>query len=178
MSVAAMIETDHGECFRLWHEDGLMGGQGIESFLNVLINYCFEDEDDARSQEVDDWFAQLESVSGQSICELTKPLRTGFYYGSWEYTEDEYERFLTQARDMPLSEAEFKQMLRHVDSTWVPADKVLDMVTTLIDLLMGTDLEATWWYDPQETLDDFRALKQAVEIANRAPECKMRIQFS
>jgi hypothetical protein len=55
---------------------------------------------------------------------------------------------------------------------------MLNVVTTLVDLLTETDLEATWWYDPQGTLDDFRALKEAVEIANRAPECKMRIQFS
>ena len=178
MSVEATIETEYGERLLVWRASGFPGGQGVESFLNVLINYCFEDEGDVRSQEVDDWFARLESVSGQSICELTKPLRTGFYYGTWGYTEDEYERFLVEARDMPLSEAEFKQRLRHIDSTWVPADKMLNVVTTLVDLLTETDLEATWWYDPQGTLDDFRALKEAVEIANRAPECKMRIQFS
>lgn len=178
MSVEATIETEYGERLLVWRANGFPGGQGVESFLNVLINYCFEDEDDIRSLEVDDWFAKLEAVSEQSICELTKPLRTGFYYDSWEYTEDEYERFLAQARDMPLSEAEFKHMVQHVASTWVPADKMLNTVATLLDLLTVTGLEATWWYDPQGTLDDFRSLKEAVEIANRAAKCRIRIKFS
>lgn len=177
MSVEATIETEYGERLLVWHVNGYPGGQGVESFLNVLVDYCFENENNVRPQEVDNWFAKLESALGRSICELTKPLRTGFYYGSWEYAEEEYERFLAQARDMPLSEEEFKQTLHQLAKTWVPVKEMLHMVTVLVDLLVKADLEATWWYDPEDTLADFQALKEAVELANRGPDCKMRIQF-
>lgn len=178
MSIEATVESSYGERLLLWHTDGIPGGGQIDSFLNVLVNYCFEDKNDIRSQEVDHWFSKIEAITKQSICELTKPLRTGFYYGSWEYTEKEYDRFLSHARDMPLSEDDFKQTLQHVAKTWVDAEEMLNMVNTLIDLFEKAELEATWWCFSNETLADFLALKEAVEIVNRGPTCKLRIQFT
>lgn len=176
MSVAAMIETDHGECFRLWHDDGLMGGQGIASFLRSLLIYC--DKDDSDFEETRQWFARLDLVSEIPLCELAKPLLTGHYFGYWDYGEDEYEYFSSRSRNLPLSEEEFKQTIQKLRKLWIPANDMLNVADGIIKIFMKADLEATWWYDPQETLDDFRALKKTVEIANRAPECIMRIQFS
>jgi hypothetical protein len=174
MSVEATIETEYGERILLWYPNGLLGGKAIASFLGVLDLYCLGSD---KFQDVRHWFARLESVSGVSICDLTAPIIIGHYYGSWNYTEEEYERFSVWAAAMPLSEEEFKQTLRQLANTWVPAEEMLDMATILVDLLTKTDLEATWWYDPEDTLADFRALREAVAIANRGPECKLRIQF-
>jgi hypothetical protein len=174
MSVEASVETEYGERLLLWHPNGLLGGKPIASFLGVLDLYCLGSN---KFEDVRHWFARLESVSDVSICDLTAPLIIGHYFGSWEYTEEEYERFSAQAREIPLSEEEFKQTLHQLAKTWVPVKEMLHMVTVLVDLLVKADLEATWWYDPEDTLADFRALKEAVEIANRGPDCKMRIQF-
>ncbi len=176
MSVVAMIETEYGEYLRLWHDDGLMGGAFIASFLRSLSIYC--DKDDSDFVETRQWFAKLESFSEISLCELTNPLMKGHYYGDWNYGEYEYERFSKDSRDMPLSEEEFKETIRKLAKIWVPANDMLNMAVTIINILATANLEATLWYDPNETLDDFLALKDAVKKVNRAPECKMRIRFS
>lgn len=176
MSVEATVETEHGERLLLWHPNGLLGGNPIASFLLSLSIYCDKDDDDF--EETREWFSRLESVSEVSLCELAQPLLSGRYFGDWDYREDEYERFSAQNQGRPLSKAEFKQILQQLANMWVPVEEMLNVVTILVDLLAKADLEATGWYDPQDTLADFLALKEAVEIANRAPECRIRIQFS
>jgi hypothetical protein len=175
MSVEATVETEHGERILLWHPNGLLGGKAIASFLGALDLYCLGSD---KFEDVRHGFARLESVLGGSICDLTAPLVNGHYYGSWDYVEEDYERFSAQNQGRPLSKAEFKQILQQLANMWVPVEEMLHMVTILVDLLAKADLEATGWYDPQDTLADFLALKEAIEIANRAPDCKMRIQFS
>ena len=179
MSFEAAVETPYGERLLLWHSDGLPGGKAILAFLNVLIRYCSGDElEDETDSEIRRWFAQLESSWEQSLCELVSPLQRSCYYGFWDYREDEYERYLADARDLQLSEEEFQQTLRFVDSRWVPAEEMLKMLDAFLNLLNQADLEENWWYHPNHTLEDFVILRETLEIAARAGrETKVRIQF-
>jgi hypothetical protein len=179
MSFEAAVETRYGERLLLWNSDGLAGGKAILAFLNVLLRYCSGDElEDETDSEIKQWFAKIEAFSELSVCKLTKPLQNSFYHGFWNYREDEYSYYLARSRAMQLSEEEFQRQLEFVDSRWVPAEEMLNMLDVFIDLLEQADLEENWWYHPDDTLKDFVMLRDAVRIAGRAgPGTKIRVQF-
>lgn len=178
MSVEATIETEYGEKLLLWRTDGFLGGNGIVAFLRSLLIYC--DADDVDFEETREWFTNLDSISEIPLCELAKPLLTGHYFGHWDYGEDEYEHFSNRSRDLPLSEAEFKQTIQKLRKIWVPAKDMLNMADGVIHILTTDGLNTTSWLSLslEEIINDFHALKEACKIATRVPACKLRIQFS
>ena len=179
MSFEVAVETRYGERLLLWHSNRLPGGKAIVAFLNALMRYCSGDQlEDETDTQIKQWFARIELLSGQSICELVEPLQSCCYHGFWDYKEDEYERYLLNPRDTQLSEEAFQQTLRFVDSRWVPVQEMLNMLETLLDLLRRAEPDGNWWYHPAHTLEDFVILKKTLEIAARAGrETEVRIQF-
>jgi hypothetical protein len=173
MGFVASIETDIGDNLRLLHADGQLGGKALSSLLTALGNLCPETDD----RELHVWFERLESHAGISICMLTAPLLGAWYAGEWDYRDDEYDIFRHRSVQMALSEEEFKQTLQQIAARWGDIEQLHTATDVLLQSLTEAQLEATWWYDPDWTLRDLRALAQTFTLAAERHATQARIKF-
>lgn len=170
----AAIETDIGEVLNVLYDEGGIGGKSILSFLTGLSLYCPKSD----NLEVVEWFSRLEVHPPDSLCQLTQLLRQSFYSGDWSYSENEYEFFVHRSPYGSVTEDNFKETIRQIKQKWVDAEGLLTNINELVELLVESNLEATWWYEPKATETDFQALSQTLSLAIKRRAQKVRIKFT
>lgn len=175
MSFSAIVELDNGDSFHVLHDDGSIGGYAVESFLNVLQNFCLDGE--PAYDEIRQWFGKLQSISQEPVCRMVQPLLQCIYFGQWDYDEEDYELFLSQSPAMPLSKKEFLNTLRTIEQTWIDLPTLQTALENLISLLAASQLEGNWWYQPQTTEADFLAVAETIRKHSSGSAGKIRIQF-
>ncbi len=176
MGFVASVETDVGDYLRVLHPDGQLGGKPLLSLLTALSDFCSASSDTARDLRT--WFVHLEAHLQGSICTVIAPLLHAHYDGEWDYRADEYALFQQRSPQMPLTEAEFRQILDQIAVRWGELEQVRSAVTTLLQVLTDVQPEATWWYDPDWTLRDLQALSQTLSLAGERQARQVRIQFT
>jgi hypothetical protein len=174
MGSVASIETDVGDNLRLLHPEGHLGGKALLSLLTALGNFCPTTDD----RELRAWFARLEAHTKISICALAESLMGAWYAGDWDYREDEYFIFQHRSPHTSLTEEEFKRTLQHIAERWGDLELLRTTTNLLLHILTIAQLEETWWYHPDWTLRDLRALAHALSLAAERQAARVRIQFT
>ena|SRR5258706_2157821 len=174
MGFVASIETDVGDCLRLLHPDGQLGGKALLALLTALGNLCpTTDDHDLRA-----WFGRLEAHAERPICTLTASLMGAWYAGDWDYRDDEYSIFQHRSPEMPLTEQDFKRMLNQVAERWGDIEQLRTTTDVLLGALRAAQLEETWWYHPVWTLRDLDALTHTFRLAAERYARRARIRFA
>ncbi len=65
---------------------------------------------------------------------------------------------------MPLTEDEFKKAIQQTEEAFRDITSLLTVVNEFLRLLTETELEPTWWYVPEATENDFRALAETLSF--------------
>jgi len=171
MSFVAFVETDAGDPLRVRHSDGRLGGNALVTFLVPSSTYCSGAK---VPSEVQQWFSKFEVETKGAICLLAE----AFYSGNWDYGEDEYEEFLRDSPELLLTQEEFKKTIRQVMQKWVDIEHLLASVNKLINIFESANFEASPWYDPKWTLNDFQALSRTLSLAVERGAKRARIKFT
>jgi hypothetical protein len=169
MSFVAFVETDNSDPLRVRHSDGRLGGNALVTFLVPLSAYCSGIK---VPSEVQQWFSKFEVEAKGEICILAE----AFYGGKWDYNEDEYEKFLRESPELPLTQEEFKKTIREVMQKWADIQRLLTSVNKLISMFERANLDASPWYDPKWTMNDFQALAQTLSLAVERGAKRARIK--
>lgn len=174
----ADVETDIGERLSVRRSDGHFGGNATLSMILGINQYCSDTDTTNNSVDMQNWFLALENRAGVSICELSKTLMHSFYSGEWEYKEDEYLLYQKRTRDMQLTEERFVATVRHVRNLWVDANTLTTNLNQLISLLIESNSEPTWWYEPRQSETDLIALSQTLATVLARGAKQVRIKFT
>jgi hypothetical protein len=175
MGFVASVETDVGDYLRVLHPDGQLGGKPLLSFLTALGDLCSARGD--TDPDLRTWFMRLEAHLQAPICMAIAPLLNAHYDGEWDYRADEYPLFRQRSPHMPLTEAEFQQILNQIALRWGEIEQVQSAATLLFEVLTAVQPEATWWFDPDWTIRDLEALSQTLTLAGERQARLVRIQF-
>ncbi len=169
MSDFAYLETDVSEKIRIALPDGRVVGKLLSGFLLAMLNFLTISNPD---KEIKNWFQLLKNQTP----DIT-PFSNIWYGGEWDYSEDDYEKFLNDAPQMQIPKEEFLSIIRQVKTKWSDVDIIYDIVKSLNLLLSKNSFPPTWFYIPGETEKELKALENALLKAKHIGAKKIRIQF-
>ncbi|NJL33740.1 MAG: hypothetical protein HC893_07625 [Chloroflexaceae bacterium] len=176
MGYRATVETNTGDRLRLFLADGRIGGNALFTFLEAMYS-VYSESNIAQTTDLQEWVTHLEDLHRLSMHNVTRPIISSYYTGDWTYTEDEYILFQLRSPALSISEIEFKTAIGQVEKKWTSIAVVRPRVNELLDILPQRT-EATWWYHPQYTTEDLRALEQNLLLAEKRFAEEFRIQFT
>lgn len=174
MSFRASIETNISQDFQILLPTGQIGGNALMAFLIPLTNFCLDDND----VSIKSWLNNIPLSHHRSICDLIQSLSQAHFSGDWAYNEDEFTLFQSHNPDYMLAEEEFKQIIHQMDMKWTNIQILVTDLADLLDVLTKGNPPATWWYDPQGTIQDIFALYNTLQQAVNQGASLARIKFS
>ena len=150
------VEGDNGEVISI---SGY--GKTLLSYLTPLNVYCFiEQESNPMYLEL----AHLVSEAGDILCPLTELFFDKMVSGDlpYGYTEDEYQRYITEMQDTLLTEDQFRQGIAHYTQAWCDISILKSAVLDVLAVHQRVELPETWWYHPVTTPEAFQAVYDAL----------------
>ncbi len=169
MGFSLYLEVDNGELLQILRPDGGFGGNGLVNFINMYSDY--EDHYQKDSDEYR-WFKKIEGLTNTNL----RIFWDIVYAGEWNYGEEEYERFKKCAKYNPFEdEEEYRRTIRAIHDLWKPIDDIIEAVKEILRVLaeMG---EATYWFSPVDTVQDFEGLLQTLFLAKQRYGVDVRLK--
>lgn len=176
---SASIHTDRGEEFALLHPDGFPGGKALLTFVHALERYNDAIQANAlpsagSARQIVEWFSQLSAGAGESISQLGQHLSNSYFVG--EYNQAECALLMEKAGSSEIREYA-ERMFAEIGNQWVNLEPLLEDVEALLRLLVDSNVDSIWFYDPDHTLSDFQTLLETLELAKTRKATRIVIQF-
>src|SRR6185369_6478377 len=154
MSITASVEVKKGVFLPL--NGKIESSKAIATLiLEPLSSYCFKDEE--QPDEIDIWFSELTSRMTENICLIVQ----AEYDGNWNYSENEYERYLNDKK------IEFEQAKNFVLPDWIigrpGSDKYLQTVRSREFIIMTEGEFSEACKDNERTWTNTKALKLCID---------------
>jgi len=151
-------------------------------FTAPLLNYCYYRAGGSTAnqeewfEEIAEWFDNVTSGMRENLCLIGQAIH------GWEYSADDYERYLSDsANDAPslrLSKKHFLQECQAVEEKWTDTDALKRVIDDLIRVIDEIRPRETWWYDESNTLTDLRLLSQTLNAAMQMGYRQVRLYCS
>jgi hypothetical protein len=174
MSDFLLLETDTEQLreIKIVFENGLTAGKAILTFLSTLS--CYLDSKTSIENDAMEWFSSIEILISNIGC-----LTNSRYHGDWNYSCDEYERFLTETSLISITKERFISSVRQVEEKWKDIREIDETVTKLISLLQSNPekYKNTWFFDHHYTLGEFIALSGCLQMGIKQGAKKVRLSF-
>jgi hypothetical protein len=97
------------------------------------------------------------------LCSTVNNLLRATFVGEWLYTENDYQKYLSDNPDHSLTESEFQLSVKSEQESWVQVAFLKINVEILQTLLSGTSIRNVDVSVKNETIADFEALYHAIE---------------
>ena len=170
MGFFVYLETNKGDYIPIKQPSGGPAGDALLSFLVTLWNVCNEKEQNPETKE---WFKKLQKDGNQAICKLANV----FYSGNWDYSENEYQRYLNESPQIPLSEDDFIATLSQLKEKWISLVVMEEITTTIYKLLTTGGINSDAWYAPEYSIEDFQGLLTKLSEVRRHGVKEVRLHF-
>jgi hypothetical protein len=153
-------------------DNGLSAGKALFSFLSTLS--CYFDPRISNGNDVIEWFSGIKKV----ILDI-EILAESWYQGDWNYSTDEYERFLQETSLSTFSKERFISSVRQVEEKWKDIRETEEAVTELISELQSNPEEYfnTWFFDQHYSLKELEALARSLQMGIMQGARKVRLRF-
>ena len=148
MSYLASIEIESGEHLFIRNRDGHLRGGALAELIIEVETYCLASSHQESDEQVA-WFSLLSQHTGQSVCELLKPVLKAWY------------------ADAGIGGGS--------NTDWGDAEQVLKSITEFKNALRAAAMPATSWYWPQKTETDLQLFLQTLASAIASGVTRVRI---
>ena len=165
------LEVDTGDVLQLIRQDGTFGGKALYDLAGLYSNYTQMFQFGSWEFE---WFRKLDELTEKDPGLINKIM----YAGNWNYDEEEHDGFLVcECPGQEISKEDFVRIVREVANLWTPVDKVIEVVSELVEVLpkMGTETD---WFSPRDTLEDFQGLLVTLVLAKARRGENVRLRGS
>jgi len=174
LSTFLMLETDvvTKEKIEVLLDNNLTAGKCLFGLLSTLSCYC--DTRIPQQQEVISWFLPLEK-SIPNICNLADV----WYEGDWNYTVDEYERFVSETSFENMTKESFEKIIIQIENKWKDIHEINKIVLGLISVLDSNPdkFQDTWFFDRINTIPELKALDKHMNICKSLGAKSIRFKF-
>lgn len=171
MSSYAYLEIDMTkEKFPIYIKGHIVAGNLLFRLFSAFENFCqglLLDDMEGRDKIID--FIS----KSPNICKFSN----AFYGGSWNYSITDYEKFRIENSELNWDKAKFIAVIEKLNQKWTDINIFLIEASNLLEYFSTNEIKEMWWYVPNETEVELKALIEIVEFAKNHNAKKMRIQF-
>jgi hypothetical protein len=173
MSHILVIENDFPGIFAyVYQENEIYAGSSLSNFLLALSTFCNSDESVLPEISELEWFRPI-AASIPELCLLADV----WYEGDWNYSENDYEKFLSESPHFHLSKMEFIETLIQINKKWKDIYKIQKVIDCLLNIFELTKYPETWFYAVHETEKDLFALNNSIKQAISRGVRRIRFKF-
>jgi hypothetical protein len=178
MSIWATLLNENDELVTDWTSDAVF------SFCHeALISYCHRAEWSRDDRDfyagLLEWFTPIANRMTEPLCLLNQAA-----IPRWEYSEEEYERYIYDISVMmpgepTLSYPEFIQKCQaaQLDDPYIEVKTMLKVVEDLLRVLQDIKPPDTWWYSEVDSVTGFEELFEILKIAEANGVNKVRFGY-
>ena len=169
MSQNAYVETEFNVEGVLL-QNGSPIGNLLSNFLAAISVYCMD------SISIKDESLRL-FIFNESLKMHLCLLANAWYSGEWNYAEEDYDKFLKNSPEMPLSKEDFVDAVRQVNHKWTNLEALIEALILIINFLEHNEIDKLWWYTPGETEQELHALAYTLRRAKNLGANIVRIKI-
>lgn len=172
MSFYAFVELINGEKVIILKPDGHIFGKQYASLISQYQFYVMEIDTDVNAIQ---WFEKLEKLTKGHI----KKIDHATYIGDWEYSMDDYEKYINNWGKAPdVTEEKFKEILTEINSKWTPMEELIVSVEKVVQALPSLYTNEFFWYSPDDALSGFQGLLNTLRRLHEEGNDLVRIQIT